>query len=71
MYLVDESEIKDDASLNFFSSKNKFIKSFWTSIKKILNVNERMDFMIEYISKNLFDIEDKIKGGNKKDNSSK
>jgi hypothetical protein len=39
--------------------------------KKILNVNEGMDFMIEYISKNLFDIEDKNKGGNKKDNSSK
>ena len=30
-----------------------------------------MDFMIEYISKNLLNIEDKNKGRNKKDNSSK
>ena len=28
-----------------------------------------MDFMIEYITNKLFDIEDKNKGGNKKDNS--
>ena len=30
-----------------------------------------MDFMIEYITNKLFDIEDKNKSGNKKDNSSK
>ncbi len=30
-----------------------------------------MDFMIEYIANKLFDIDDKNKGGNKKDNSAK
>ena len=69
--LVNESEIKDDAYLKSFSSKNNFVKCFRTSVKKNINVNESMDFMIEYIANKLFSIEEKKNSGNKKENSSK
>ena len=57
--LVDENEVKDDASLKSFSSKNNFVKCFRTSVKKNINVNEAMDFMIGFIANKLFASEEK------------
>ena len=47
--LVNENDAKNDASLKDFALKNNFVKSFRTSVKKNIGVNETMDFFIGYI----------------------
>ena len=54
--LVNEDIVKDDIKFINFANKNNFIKCFRTSVKKNINVDNTMDFLIEYIINKLEEI---------------
>ena len=54
--LVNENVIKNDKSFIDFAKRNNFIKCFRTSVKKKINVDEVMDFLIEYIINKLEEV---------------
>ena len=54
--LVDENIVKNDKKFIDFANKNNFIKCFRTSVKKNINIDKTMDFLIEYIITKLDEI---------------
>ena len=59
--LVGEKDIIDDNHFQNFSSKNKFLKCFRTSVKDNIGVENVMSYLIEYIIDKLNNIsEDKL-----------
>ena len=59
--LVGEKDIIDDKHFQKFSSKNKFLKCFRTSVKDNIGIENVMSYLIEYIIDKLNDIsEDKL-----------
>ena len=58
--LVGEKDIIDDNHFQNFSSKNKFLKCFRTSVKKNIGVNQVMDYIIGHVIEKLNVINAKI-----------
>lgn len=63
--LLDQNEMANDNDIKEFGKSNGFIKTFRTSAKTGLNVNESMDYLINLIDKKLTELFEKEMNSNR------